>query len=91
MKHTIKLIIAFVIGQATQLIIHAMCLSFNMYNYRQIPFCMAGGFVILFAVIAGAYIAKEKEEPKHEKTYLDYAEPPIEDDTPPLTMQKVKK
>lgn len=90
MKNTVKIIIAFIIGQIVQLVIHGMALSFNMWNNRQIPFCMAGGFVILFAVIAGAYIAREKEEPKHEKTYLDYAEP-IEDDTPPLTLQKVKK
>lgn len=92
MSNTVKLIIAFTLGQATQLVMHGMALSFNMWNSRQIPFCMAGGFVILFAVIAGAFIAGgEKKEPKHEKTYVDYAKPPIEDDTPTLTPHKVVK
>lgn len=73
------ILIAYVIGQATQLIIHGMCLSFNMYNYRQIPFCAAAGFIIIMAVVAGIQIQKyPTDEPRHEqkKTYLDWAKIP---------------
>lgn len=78
MGKTLKVILAYVAGQATQLIIHAMCLNNNMYVYRQIPFCMAGGFVILFAVIAGAWLASRDEaaDAKHNKSYMDYAKVP---------------
>ena len=76
-----KLIVAYVLGQATQLVIHGMVLAYNMWNNRQIPFCMAAGFIVLFALIMGVYIAKPtEEEPKHEKkTYLDWAEIPESD------------
>ena len=78
MGKTIKVILAYVAGQATQLVIHAMVLNNNMYAYRQVPFCMAGGFVILFAVIAGAWLASRDEaaDAKHTKPYMDYAKVP---------------
>lgn len=87
MSKTAKILLAYAAGQATQLVIHGMCLSNNMYSYRQIPFCLAGGFVILFAVLAGVLIAKgqdskiESEFAKHKKekkTYKDWAEVPEE-------------
>lgn len=76
---TAGIIIAYVLGQVTQLIIHGMVLNNNMYAYRQIPFCIAAGFVILFALIAGVALANrtiEKEE-KEDKAYWEkYAEIP---------------
>lgn len=79
----VSVLIAYVLGQATQLVIHGMCLANNMYNYRQIPFCLAGGFVILFAVVSGVIIAKqqdakiEEEFAQHsKKSYQDYARIP---------------
>jgi hypothetical protein len=76
---TFGFIVAFVLGQATQLVIHGVCLANNMYNYRQIPFCLAGGFVILAAVIGGVVIAREQDdrlerEYKHGKNYMEYVE-----------------
>lgn len=81
MSSTVKIIIAYVLGQATQLVIHGVVLANNMYNYRQIPFCVAGGFVILFAVISGVWIARGKNDANaHEKkTYKDWAEVPGEE------------
>ena len=75
---TTKILVAYIAGQITQLVIHGMCLGFNMYNYRQIPFCAAAGFIIIFAVLAGVYISRNpEEEPKHEKkSYLDWAKIP---------------
>ena len=80
---TIKILLAYAAGQATQLVIHAMCLSNNMYNYRQIPFCIAGGFVILFAVISGVWIASSRgdgENAAEKKSYLDWAKIPGEEE-----------
>lgn len=93
MSNTVKLIIAYTLGQITQLVIQAMCISMSMWDSRRTVFSIAAGFVILFALIAGAWIARDKDdkEPKHAKTYLDYAEPLIEDDTPTLTPHKVVK
>lgn len=74
-----KIIFAFVVGQATQLVIHGVALANNLYNYRQIPFCLACGFIILFAVICGVWIASAKADGEHEaekKSYLDWAKIP---------------
>jgi len=60
-KKTIGIVMAYVCGQVTQLVIHGVVLANNMYNYRQIPFCIAGGFVILFAVLSGVWIAGAKD------------------------------
>lgn len=77
---TAMILVAYVVGQITQLVIHGMVLGFNMYNHRQIPFCAAAGFIIIFAVLAGVYISKApEEEPKHQgqkKSYLDWAKIP---------------
>lgn len=83
MKKTTGILVAYLLGQVTQLVIHGMCLSFNMWSNRQIPFCTAAGFIILFAVIAGVYISKPQDEPKHKekKSYLDWAKiPGLKDD-----------
>ena len=80
MSNPTKILLAFVAGQVTQLVIHAMALANNMYNYKQIPFCAAAGFVIFFAIVSGVWIANgrnDKASPAHEKkSYLDWAEIP---------------
>lgn len=84
-----KILVAYVAGQATQLVVHGMALSFNMWNNRQIPFCLAAGFVVFFAILSGVLIATEKTEPAHEKkSYLDYAKIPEEEDTPKFATNK---
>ena len=60
-KKTMGIVLAYVAGQVTQLVIHGVVLANNMYNYRQIPFCLAGGFVILFAILSGVWIAGAKD------------------------------
>ena len=71
-----KIVVAFVAGQITQLVIHAVALNWNLWNSQQIPFCMAGGFIILFALLAGIRIAKPKEKGEHKKTYIEWAKIP---------------
>lgn len=80
-KKTTGIIVAFIVGQATQLVIHGVELSVNMWANRQIPFCLAGGFVILFALVSGVMIASIRDEqPAHEKNekkdYLFWARVP---------------
>ena len=68
-KKSTKFLLWFIGGQAVQLICQAV--SQGMWEYRQIPFCIAAGFLVCVAVFAGTVI---REEPEKPKTYLDYAE-----------------
>jgi len=89
---TIKILVAYVAGQVTQLVVHAMCLNFNMWANRQIPFCTAAGFVVFFAILCGAWIAKDRDEkPAHEKTYKEWAEIPTDDDIDEVVFSANKK
>lgn len=73
MKQSAKVIVAFILGQAVQVICHAVAL--NLWAYRQIPFCLAGGFLVTVAVFLGTRIGKE-EKPV---SYLDWAKVPKDD------------
>lgn len=64
-KYSTKLIIAFAVGQITQLVFHGVVLSLAMWDSRRIPFCMAAGFIILFAVIMGVRIASRETANAH--------------------------
>ena len=46
------------------------------YVVGQIPVCMAGGFVILFALLVGIKIATPKQKGEHKKSYLGLAKVP---------------
>ncbi len=83
LSKTTKIVIAYALGQITQLILHGMVVSLNMWDNKRVLFCSAFGFVILFAIISGIVISKGQDEklekefnpPKHEKkSYKDYAE-----------------
>lgn len=81
MSKSTKLLIAFAVGQVTQLVLHGMVVSLNMWDNRRVMFCAAGGFVILFAAIAGTVIAKGQDakldkEFKEKRSYFDWAEIP---------------
>lgn len=81
MSKTTKILLAYAAGQLTQIVIHAMCLSNNMYSYKQIPFCVAAGFVLLFAVISGVIISgKHDDKAEHTKSYVDWAKIQVTDD-----------
>lgn len=67
MKKSTKLLIAFILGQAVQVVLHAV--SMNFWENRRILFCCAAGFLVAVAVFAGVMITKE-EKPL---TYEDYA------------------
>ena len=82
MGKTTKILLAFAAGQAVQLVIHGMCISFAMWDNRRIAFCVAGGFAIFFAVLMGVRIARNVDKPAHakeKKSYLDWAKTPTEE------------
>ena len=94
LNNTSKILIAYTLGQSTQLVIHGMALNFNMWNDRQIPFCIAAGFVILFAVISGVFISEDRSEKKaaHEKkSYSEYLKPKEEKEVIPQIYKKEAK
>ena len=81
MNKSVSLLIAFAVGQITQLILHGMVVSLNMWDSRRVIFCGAFGFVILFAAISGVVIANKQDERldrEFKRSYLDYAEVPGE-------------
>ena len=80
-SNTYKVLAAFFAGQVVQLILHGVAL--NLWSYRQIPFCGAGGGIILLAIIAGAILceservkAEAKKKPVEKKSYKEWAEVP---------------
>ena len=72
-KASTKILIAYVLGQVTQLVIHGVELSLLMWDNKQIPFAIAAGFVIFFALLMGVRIST-KETAEAHRTYRDYAE-----------------
>lgn len=66
-----KVLIAFVAGQFVQVIAHLIAKT----NYMQRPvlFCIAAGFLVFVAVLAGVILGKD-DKPK-KKSYKDYAVP----------------
>ena len=85
MSKSAKILTAFAVGQITQLVLHGMVISLNMWDSKRVVFCAAFGFVILFAAIVGVIIARQQDtkldkEFNEKKTYLDWAKIP-EDET----------
>lgn len=64
-KYSSKVILAFAVGQLTQLVLHGVVVSLSLWDNRRIPFCAAAGFIILFAVIMGVRIASRETATAH--------------------------
>lgn len=73
-RNTLKILLSFAIGEITQIILHALC--FNYWAQYQIPFCAAGGFLVLAAIYAGVWVANHSAETATPKSYLDWAKIP---------------
>lgn len=54
-RKSTRLLVAFILGQAVQVILHAVCLDY--WEQYQIPFCVAGGLLVAVAVFAGVRMA----------------------------------
>ena len=66
---SLKWMIAYGLGQVTQLIIHYICLANNLYVYRQIPFCVIAGVVLMGAILIGTLLGEQSTYTgAHEET-----------------------
>lgn len=70
-KNSTKILIAYVLGQITQLIIQGVEISFSMWDTKRIGFSAAAGFVIFFAVLMGVRMAAKETADVH-RSYKDY-------------------
>lgn len=70
MNKAIKYIGWFLVGQAVQIILAV--LAKVSFMSKPILFSVAAGILITVAILAGVRLAGG--EPKHEKSYMDYAE-----------------
>lgn len=71
-KQSTKILLAFVIGQAIQVVFHAV--SFAYWESQRIPFCIAAGVIITAAVFMGVRIAARETAQSIPRTYTYYAE-----------------
>jgi len=69
MKKAYKYLAWFLVGQTVQIIL--AILAKVSYMDKPILFSVAAGVLITAAIVAGVKLAGE---PKHTKTYMDYAE-----------------
>lgn len=81
-KNSTKILIAFLIGQAVQVVIQGVEIGFAMWDNQRIGFSLAAGFLIFAAVLGGVRIAARETAAAHQehKSYSDYAMPPVEDE-----------
>lgn len=70
-----RIIVAFIAGQVVQIVLHTV--SMNLWEHRQIPFCIVGGLLFLFAVVSGAWASSASSDRLPErKSYTDFAQIP---------------
>lgn len=77
-KRTANIMAAFIMGQIVQLILAV--LAKVSFMSRPILFCIAAGFLLLIAVVAGIVLESEPgEREKKPKSYKEYAESQVTD------------
>lgn len=64
-----KILLAYVLGNAVQILLHTVA-DFN-YMMRPILFCGAAGIIIFALILFGVAISGGEQKPKH---YADYVE-----------------
>lgn len=69
MNKTIKFLLAYLLGNAVQILLHLV--SKNTYMMRPVLFCIAAGVLIFALILFGAGIGGNESKPKH---YAEYAE-----------------
>lgn len=71
-KKTAKVMAAFVVGQLVQIVLAV--LAKVSFMSKPILFCIAAGFLVVIAVVAGISLADSNREPEHQKSYREYEE-----------------
>ena len=68
-KRTMRVLIAYLMGNGVQIILQT--LAKNTWMDRPILFCIASGFLVFIAIVAGVTLATADNS--RLKTYADYA------------------
>jgi 5-bromo-4-chloroindolyl phosphate hydrolysis protein len=71
-KKTAKVMAAYLLGNIMQIVLQI--LAKVSYMSRPILFCIAAGFLVVIAVVAGISLADSNREPEKQKSYREYAE-----------------
>lgn len=71
-KKTVKVMTAYLLGNLMQIVLQI--LAKVSYMSRPILFCIAAGFLVVIAVVAGISLADSNREPERQKSYREYAE-----------------
>jgi hypothetical protein len=71
-KKTVKVMTAYLLGNIVQIILQIVAKV--SYMSRPILFCVAAGFLVVIAVVAGISLADSNREPERQKSYREYAE-----------------
>lgn len=71
-KKTVKVMTAYLLGNLMQIVLQV--LAKVSYMSRPILFCIAAGFLVVIAVVAGISLADSNREPERQKSYREYAE-----------------
>lgn len=72
MKKVCKVLVAFLVGEAVQIVLQLVAVVNFMRN--PVLFCGAAGFLVFVAVFAGARLGVRDGEKDAGKSYRDYAE-----------------
>lgn len=71
-KKTAKVMAAYILGNAIQIIL--AILAKVSYMSKPILFCIAAGFLVVIAVVAGITLADSEKSLAHEKSYKEWAD-----------------
>ena len=69
MSNTTKLLLAYLLGNAVQVLLHAVA-DFN-YMHRPILFCVAAGVIIFALILFGVGISDGEQKPRHYAEYVE--------------------
>ena len=69
MSKTTKLLLAYLLGNAVQVLLHL--LAKNTYMMRPILFCIAAGVVVFALILFGVAISKTEQKPRHYAEYVE--------------------
>lgn len=75
MNKTGKLMLAFIIGQIVQVVMHILAMVWYMNS--PVVFCVCSGFLLTVCVVVGITLAGA-DKPRHGKTCSEWAEPGVD-------------
>ncbi len=69
MNKTIKFLLAYLLGNAVQILLHLV--SKNTYMMRPVLFCIAAGIIIFALILFGVAISGQEKQSRHYAEYVE--------------------